>query len=412
MGQGTSSYSFPDHHQNFWQLSCIQVAGSGIPVFIVGGQIAAQYGPGAAITSVILGNLILWMVGLGIISMAIPGRANALQNISQYLGKPGGLFAALFLILSFLAWYILQINSANVIITHLFSHNENQLRFGAAMGAFIALLSIGGIQLIKKYCVFVFPFLLLFAIYSIATSLSHFHIDSIWNFSFLGIIAIVSVNICGIVNLPTFFRHARSQYDSYLGLTLMLAFTSLFQIYTVILGLQNESAFASNSTIYSIFISAFVILSLIAVNLSNIYLAAASWEMLLPHRRSNKEFVIVGLLGTMAYTFLQVSAPMQFILGMAENFIASLSTVLLLSFLIKTFEEHRPRPYEKSINFSCWFLGAIVGTVLAAGNGMDPSKALAVSFVTTSIAFLCVVYIKETCWAAIDIINRKTDEQT
>ena len=406
MEKSEATLPFPDRHQTFWQLASIQSAATGIPVIIVGGQLAVQYGAGAAITSVILGNLILWTVGLGIISMAAPNRDNALQNVSRYLGKTGGMSAALFLILSFLAWYILQLNAANAAIAHLLSHREAPLQLGAGLGAFIALLSIGGIQFIKKYCVAVFPLLFAFVVYSIVRSAPHFHMDSLWEFSFFGTIAIISTTLPGIVNLPTFFRHSRSQYDSYLGLSLMIAFTIIFQIYTITSNIYDISSIITNNYTYVIILSSFILLSLVSSNLVNIYFASAGWEMIFPHRKSNKEFVIVGLLGTAAYTFLQISAPMEFILSMAENFIASLGVVLLMSFLIKMFASHRPRPYEKLINMGCWFFGALVGTVLSAKDHIGASHALIISFSATSIAFMCVIYIEETYWSMRKVITK------
>ena len=46
--------------------------------------------------------------------MAAPNRDNAIENVERYLGKTGGIFAAIFLIIAFLSWYILQISSAVV----------------------------------------------------------------------------------------------------------------------------------------------------------------------------------------------------------------------------------------------------------------------------------------------------------
>ncbi len=407
MEKNEATHSFQDHHQNFWQLASIQSAATGIPVIIIGGQIAANYGNGAAITSVIIGNLILWMIGLGIVSMATPGRDNALENVGRYLGKAGSISAAFFLMVAFLSWYILQLHSANITLTRLLLHREDPLRFGAALGAFIALLSIGGIQLIKKYCVIIFPLLLGFVIYSIIIFIPSFHLNSIWDFSFLGIVSTISITLPGIVNLPTFFRHSRSRFDSYLGLSLMIFFTMLLQIYTIISGFNNIASVSSDSFIYAIFLSAFIFFSLISVNLVNIYFASAGWEMIFPHRKSHKDLVIVGLFGTLAYTFFQISGPMQFFLNMAENFIASLGIVLLMSFLMKTFAQHRPRPLEKLFNFSCWFFGAILGTVLSSKTDFGISNALIISFSASCIAYISIVYVEETLWSIKKILTQK-----
>ena len=47
-------------------------------------------------------------------------------------------------------------------------------------------------------------------------------------FSIPCIIAYVSFLFAGMVNLPTFFRHARSRYDSYIALTFITLIIALF----------------------------------------------------------------------------------------------------------------------------------------------------------------------------------------
>lgn len=411
MDETPTKHSFPDRNQSYWQLTSIQAASLGVRGAFIGGQVAVMYDTGTAILSVVLGNLILWIVGLSIISMAAPGKDNALENIYQYLGKTGAIAAATFLILSFISWYILQLNFTNIAITNLILENNYTLRLGAGLGAFIALLSIGGIVLIRKYCTFILPFLILFVFYSTIVNFSNFHFELKHGLSIIGIVAIISTTLPGIVNLPTFFRHSRSLGDSYLGLSLTIIFAMLFQIFTIISGLSNPAAFDFPPGIYSYLLIGFIILSLVSVNLVNIYYASAGWEMIFPHHKSGKEYVIVGLLGTLAYTFIQISAPMEFILNVAENFIASLGIVLLLSFLTKTFERHRPRAYEKVINFGCWFFGAIVGTIYTWRGHIGSPKTLLVSFCATTLVFLFIIYLEETIWSARKIIEENKHEQ-
>lgn len=408
MEQNESIGSFPDHNQNFWQLASIQASASGLPVMIVGGHIAKSYGVATGITSVVLGNLTLWLIGMTIISMAAPKKDNALQNVMQYLGKPGSISGAIFLVLAFLSWYFLQLNSTNIALSNLLFDDHPSLKFGAGLGAFIALLSIGGIRLIKKYCTFIFPFMILFATFSSIFYFKKIQTPFVWSFSVSGIFAVVSINLAGMVNLPTFFRHSRSLGDSYLGLSLMIVFTMFFQVYMILVGYHSASDISSDSLVYTYVLILFILLSTISVNLVNIYFASAGWEMIFPHRKTSKEFAIVGLLGTLAYTFFQITAPMQFILNVAENFIASLGIVLLLSFLTKTFEQHRPRSFERAINFSCWFFGAIVGTLYTWRGNIGSPKTLIVSFFATTLAYLFIIYVEEAVWSARKIfIERK-----
>ena len=399
--------SFPDHHQNYWQLASIQSAAMGLPVILSGGELSSKFGAGSAIISIIIGNLILWMIGFTIISMAAPSRDNAIENVQRFLGKIGGVFAAIFLIVAFLSWYILQISSAVTTVHMVGGFEGSALRLGATLGFLTALLSIGGIRFIKHFCVVAFPLLLLFAGYLASVSDYTFQMNASWSLSFLGIIAVTAVTLPGIVNLPTFFRHSRSKADSYLGLSLMILFTMGFQIFSIVVGYSDPSSIHANGSFNQWMLIAFTLLALISVNLVNIYFASAGWEMIVPQRRSTKEYVIVGLMGTMAFTFLQISKPMEFLEEMADNFIASLGIVLLLAFLVKIIVKHRVRPNEKAVNVACWLFGGTVATIMQALDLGEPSRMLVIAIGASSILFLSIIFIEETTWAIRKLLFKR-----
>src|SRR5579862_803543 len=153
---------------NFWQLTCLTGTALGLPAMVIGGQLAQQYGAGTALISVIMGNFILWIIGLGIISMA-EGRNHAIENIREYLGKGPSLFAAIIFMCSFLIWYSLQIQGASSAVSGLVE-NENPWKLGVVFGLLVAGMGIGGIRLITKVCVIALPLLVCFAIYAMAVS--------------------------------------------------------------------------------------------------------------------------------------------------------------------------------------------------------------------------------------------------
>jgi purine-cytosine permease-like protein len=399
--------SFPDHQQNYWHLASIQISSLGIPSILIGGQIANKIGIPSAITSIIIGNLILWMIGFTIISMASPNKDNAIQNVQRFLGKFGGIFAAIFLIIAFLSWYILQINSSVAAIRNIIQFEGSTLRLGAVLGFFTALLSIGGIRLIKHFCVFSFPALVVSGILILLLSSYRAHFTSLGTASVMGTITITSINLPGMVNLPTFFRHSKSKADSYLALSLIVLFNMLFQIFSIATGYFDASAIQGTGILDQGLLIIFILLTLISVNLVNIYFASAGWEMILPHRRSVKEYVIVGLMGTLAFTFLQISKPMSFLEEMADNFIASLGIVLLLAFLMKIIVKHRTRTNEQWMNVFCWFCGGALATVMQTVGPNEPSHILVTAIGTSALLFLVIIFLEETNWAIRKLLARR-----
>lgn len=403
-----------EHNQNFWQLACIQSAAQGLPVIMVGGQIAKDHGAGVALTSVWIGNLILWMIGLAVISMTARYRKNAIENVEGYLGRIGAIFASLILMIAFVDWYVLQINSATDVAAVLFEdkkgwQNNLGIRVGAAFGFLTALLSIGGITLIRKICVLAFPFLVFFIIFAVLLTRELVSFEGTFGLSFSGVIAVFSVTLPGIINLPTFFRHSRTKADSFFALTLMTIFVAVFQSFSILSRVSDPvEIFVNANFLFLILTIVFVTLSYICINLVNIYFASAGWELIIPHVWSAKEYAIVGLLGTAAYTFLQISAPMIFLENMANNFIASLGIVLLMTFLVRIVVKHRPRNFEKIVSSVCWIIGCMTALVAQMNTTWDSSRVLVVGMFASLVAFIAVIFIEETLWSAKKLfIKRK-----
>ena len=72
-----------DIQQNFWTLASIQSASIVIWGMVLGWHLAKDYSPNIAIGSICVGNLLLWFIGIGIISMASKDRSNSIENIGK-----------------------------------------------------------------------------------------------------------------------------------------------------------------------------------------------------------------------------------------------------------------------------------------------------------------------------------------
>lgn len=397
------NFQFPERNQNFWQLTCIQSASQSISAMLIGGALSRQYGPKMAILSICVGNLILWIIGLGVISMAAKERKNAIENVKGFLGKGSSIAMAIILIVAFLSWYMLEIQSSMATLAPLFPSGSNFILplLGGAFGILIAILSMGGIRIIRKVCVMAFPFLLGFVLYEIFTSDLSIIESGSWGLSFSGIVTVVAITLAGTVNLPTFFRHSHSRADSFLALTLMTFFFILFQVSSIFTTMINPAdVLASNSSpIYHIAVFIFVALALIALNLINIYFAAAGFELLFPRLGAGKGNLIVGLIGTVIYVVLQNPEKMVFLEEIGDNFLANLGVVLLISYLIKAAIKHRTITSELIVNSFCWGVGCVVALIVQINYPEDPNRALIIGLCGSIISFFCIIFVEETIWA-------------
>lgn len=394
-------------NQNCYQLASIQSATPGLSVIIIGQHLATQYGPGTAICSVALGNLILWLIGIGIISMVDRVQSNAIDNIKSYIGKYGGMLAALILIISFLNWYAFQINFSMLELNSLLQfttkwHTDLIIRLGAALGLLTALLSIGGIRLLKWLTTFSLPLLLCYHIYSISNSDHSILINWSWGLSFSAVLSTILMLLPGVINFPTFFRHSRSKAHSFLALTLLTIFITFFEISTIWMKIFIPSG--KELILPLTVITFFVVLMLTLCNFLNIYLASACWKTFVPQFGGGKEYAIIGLMGTLTYTFIQISTPVQFLQDLTNSYLASLGVVLLMACIIRIIVKHRPRPLEKSISLITWLFGCAIATIYEIEHFLQGIQALLAGVNASILFFLCVVFVEETVWA----IRKKT----
>lgn len=410
-----------DNDQTFWQLALIQTSSLGLGIIVVGAELAEKYGQGTAFTSILIGNLIWWSIGLAIIGMSFDRRKNAIQTISNYLGRSGAVLASIIVVGAFLIWFSLQIQFAVTTIGPLSPVISEKipdisLRIGAALGLFISLISIGGIRIIKWICIIAAPFLFFYCLYfSFNFGVIKSPITS-WIPSFSAIVTTLSVILPGIVNIPTFFRHSKSKNHSILGLSLMLIFVVCFQLMGVAFDFSTQMSVVlaklhpQHVYLYSICVTAFIIISLVCVNLVNIYFASAGWELILPKRIGPKEYTIAGLVGTAIYTFIQAPIPMLFLETLMTDWITNLSVVLLIDFLIKSIVTHRIRPFEQFISFLCWVISGIVSIITLIKYSENETLSMITGICTVLILFLVILLFEETAWSINSIWhNRKKD---
>lgn len=407
-----------DRNQNFWELACINGAALGLPGMLVSGAIAQKYGVAAALSSILIGNIFLWIVGMGIISMA-DNRKDAIENVKGYLGTFASIIAAMIWVLAFLIWYTLQIKSVSDALAPQIQ-GINGLVVSGMLGTSVALLGIGGIQLIKKICRVGLPLLVCYLLYALSAGNHSFDLGMKAVISPPGILAIILVWLPGAVNLPTFFRHSRSRPDTVFGLILMTFFHVFFQVSAVFLNVANPEHFLGMQGRFNTILGViFILISFVISNLLNIYYASAGWETILPVKRNRVEYFLVGFLGTLSYLAFQflptkenIHFNLEFWESILSSFIACLGAVLLIAFLIRLVVQHRPKPFEKLWSSICWIIGCITAlNVEADGIGIGANQALITGIVATVLSFLVIMFVEETVWA-IKHVNESTKKKS
>ena len=149
----------------------------------------------------------------------------------------------------------------------------------------------------------------------------------------------------------------------------------------------------------------FVFLSVICVNIVNIYFASAAWEMITSKRATGKAYAIVGILGTIAFLAMRTPDFMESIEVTTNNFIATLGVVLLIDFMIKIIVSHRPRAFEKGVSIFCWMVGCLVAVSVQITYPEDQAQSLMLSVSATILMFLLILFIEETSWSLKKLLS-------
>lgn len=410
------SAPLPDQHQNYWQMASIQAAAFGIPTLFLGTKLATQHGAGTVIISTVVGNLILWLIGLATIAMTIAERTNAIDNLTRFIGKTGQVFGIIAISFAFLFWYTLQLTNSSEAVTMVLggsSSVENSLgiRIGAILGIFTALLSVGGIKMIRWINCAALPLLLGYMLYAIIQNDSLPTLAGTWGLSIQATISTVLIALPAMVLLPTFFRHRASTADAFFALSLFVLLTVIIESLSVFLiNTETSSLFAEylNHNLFELILSSiFIVLALVCANLVNIYYVSAVWEATFPWTSRSKELAIVGMIGTVIFTFLQNQQQMLFLENIASSLIANLGVVVVIGYIVQKLVVHRQRSFELTIGFLCWLFGSFVTVVFQYFALLEFGRAFSSGLFATILSLIVVLFFEETFWSIRNNIQRK-----
>lgn len=415
----TKDPTLHDTNQNCWEMASILGTAQGLPAMLVGGVLSSTYGAITAMKAVIVGNLLLWAIGLSILLMT-EGRNNAIENVKEYLGKWSGIFNSFVLMVAFVFWFSIQIDGPAQVFAYLLNEKTSEttdieLRIGAILGFLCSLLSLGGIKLIKWTCIICLPLIVIYQVYAISIIGIPINMRN-GVFSFAAIAYVIFSWLPGAVNISTFFRHAKSKADSLLALSFMTIIHILFQTFTILLSIDNPLQILSMnkelSASYIVLTCIFVFLAFVCINLSNIYFASAGWDAVVPRRfHSPKKYAIIGMFGTLAYTFFQKISYMSFLERSVSNFIACSAAVLIVGFLMKIIAKHRLRRSEKAVNSLCWFFGCGMSVYAQVLFSSKPTQSLIYGISSSLILYVIIMFFEESIWAIRKIKDDKKIKQ-
>jgi len=378
--QSKINHPFPDKHQSFWQLACIQLSGwISLPILATSVLILQDNSFYGAALTIIVGNAILWFIRLAIITMSYKRRQSTLDISRDYLGIVGSYFIGALCILSTLAWFIAQTTAASNTLTHLISINEspniNQFtQMSVLLGIISTVLCMDGIVVLRKLTVLVFPFLLSAFLVVIFTLPFHFPRTDVTAISLSGLTLVLGMNLGITSDLPTFFRHSRSLQTSITALTVIQLISIALALLSLLFGsiiidtfqVNYSTVLSSGNMLLRISLIALIFLSVICANVANVYSASVGWEVIAPAALvGRKEYLILGLGLTTIFIMISNIFSVNILLAASDCALVNLCMVLTLGYVVSRFAKQLPTPYEQKAYFLAWFLSTLINTLQA-----------------------------------------------
>ncbi|NGX63832.1 MAG: hypothetical protein KR126chlam6_01248 [Candidatus Anoxychlamydiales bacterium] len=402
----------PDLKQSWWQLAAIQLTGvTSLPILIGSILIINNSNFISAILTLILANVLLWIIRLLIINMTFKGRKSAIDISRDYFGRFGSYFIAVLLLLSTLAWFIMQTTLASNALSYLIPIETNIgvnrfMQIGVLIGIFSTLFCMNGIKIIKWVSVISLP-LLFFAFIGMIFGSDHALPEKTsTGISISGLPIILTTSLGITIDIPTFFRHSKTKRDSINAITVIQILSFLIGFGGIFLGsliepwfgIKTNGALLSTGLLLKSSLIVFIFVSAIGANISNVYSSSVGWEIIAPILAGIKEYLILGLGLTIGFILISNIISMELLANLTDYSLVNLSFVLILGYIWSLIIKRSPNTQEKLTYFIAWILSTTINVLQLFKVILEKISPLLVGFIlvtlTLAIFLPCILLFK------------------
>lgn len=326
--------------QSWIRLLSIQVGGAiCLPVIMIGQILSQTYGLYAAITALLIGNALLAIAGLYFGKMGLQnGRSSIEQAIGRFGARGTLLFSFLFT-LSLVGWYGIQLNVMTMSVIELMPFSISPILLNLGIGAlmtFVSYIGIKGLEVLSNAATPLLLATLAGCLFFQTGGMSFEHGPLL---SAGAISLVLAGSIACVIDLPTYFRHAKSVKDSHIAaLVLFGAVIPLLEGIGVYLGLSNTGTIlqvlsGGGNLIWTLWVALFLILAGWTTNNTNLYSAGVNSFALLPKLSRKARTAWIGGIGTVIACF-DLTLHFETVLNLMGIGIGAMGGVLLVAYIL------------------------------------------------------------------------------
>lgn len=348
--------------QNWKQLILVQAGGAiCLPVFIIGHALAKTYGIGSALTAIILGNLLLLGMGVVSASSSAVNRKSTAECAVDVFGLSGKELFSGAMVFSMIGWFAIQLNIMTSSLAG-FVGGEITLVLNILLGSLITLVGIRGMGSIEALASLSMPFLIITIGYALFSSSDGSQImPATEAFTFSGISLVLASGIAAVIDLPTFFRLAKTRKDGILAACLLFGCVlPLVESVGLYLFMQAKGDSLvqvlvqdSSHVLWKIWVMGFLLLVGWTTNNANLYSAAVSLQTLSPKSSDCSRTLIAGALGTFL-SCLNLLEHLVLVLDLIGIVLGSMGAVIVFHFVFQQKDAQRENLYA-------WLIGVLGG---------------------------------------------------
>lgn len=356
--------------QSWWQLLSIQAGGTiCLPVIMVGVLVCQKFGWLAALLSVGLGNLFLLIIGYLLASLSTYRPQSTVEHAVSYFGNRGRLLFASLMMLSMLGWFGIQLNVMSLSCGQLFNMLGIAIPYlflNIGIGVIISCVMCLGMKAMKGLSYVSAPLLGLTLLYAAFSSGGVIPLAAPLDISWLGGLSlIIGANIAAVIDLPTFFRHAKSSRDAKICILLLyglvVPFIEIVGIYlSAVTGGSSilDVLQIGHGPLWIMWVSCFVLLSGWSTNNANLYSSITSSYSLTGKCTPMIRTLILGIIGTVI-ACLNPLGNIENVLDLLGVTVGGMGAVILANYLLERSSlKYKTLP---AVSLLSWSMGVGVG---------------------------------------------------
>lgn len=359
-----SNFDSSSGMQKWWELLAIQAGGTMcLPILCIGQLLCVQYGWKGALCAIFAGNSLLLIMGIAMSMLSTRSKLSTFGHVREVFGQFFQRGLGVLMLVAMLGWFAVQIN----LMTVTMFGTDPSIFPMLAMAGFITLFMYLGCQAMRNIALMSAPLLTIGMLCLLVGSPNTLGASMPFSWGWIsGISLVIGAHIAVLVDLPTFFQHARSQKDGLICITFLYALTvPLVEAGGVWLAATS----AENETLTllqpgsGLLISSLFVLSGWSANNANLYSAVEAAFTMGLLRVRKRATLLLGSLGAL----LACMNPLGHIESLLEIIGVALGTmgaVMITQFLCSGEEKEQIKIVFYSQTLACVSYG--VGVLFAA----------------------------------------------